>query len=236
VLWSQSYFNCGSDGGDPGAAEIQWLSWKLYEAKTLGKKVILVMHIPPGIDSYKSAQADSGKAATRFWRDRYFTQFLELMQSYGDIVQIALAGHTHMDDFRVLSTSDTTRPVVFRITPAISPIFGNNPAFSVLRYDVSTGAVADIATYYLDLVKGGDNPQWALEYRFSTAYGYDAFTPGNLEKLAAAIHANPSVREIFANYYAASAPSPITAKNWPFYVCTETYLTPTDYSNCVSTP
>jgi sphingomyelin phosphodiesterase acid-like 3 len=236
VLWSQSYFNCGSDGDDPGAAEIQWLSWKLYEAKTLGKKVILVMHIPPGIDSYKSAQAASGKAATLFWRDRYSTQFLELMQSYGDIVQIALAGHTHMDDFRVLSTSGTARPVAFRITPAISPIFGNNPAFSVLRYDVSSGAVADIATYYLDLVKGGDNPQWALEYRFSAAYGYDAFAAGNLERLAAAIQASPCVREIFANYYAASALSPITTKNWPFYVCTETHFTATDYSSCVSVP
>jgi hypothetical protein len=98
-----------------------------------------------------------------------------------------------MDDFRVLSNSGSTPPVGFRITPAISPIFGNNPAFSVLNYSVSTGAVFDIATYYLDLVKGGDNPQWALEYRFSTAYGYNAFTARNLETLAAAIHGNPNV-------------------------------------------
>jgi hypothetical protein len=46
VLWSPSYSNCGSDGSDPGTAEIKWLSWKLYEAKILGNKVILVMHIP----------------------------------------------------------------------------------------------------------------------------------------------------------------------------------------------
>ena len=99
---------------------------------------------------------------------------------------------------------------------------------------MSTGAVSDIATYYLDLVKGGDNPRWDLEYRFSAAYGYDAFTAGNLETLAAAIHDNPNVRQIFANYYAASAPSPITSNNWPFYVCTETQFTATDYSYCVS--
>lgn len=233
VLWSPHYSNCQSDGSDPGAAEMQWLGWKLYEAKTLAKKVILVMHIPPGIDSYASSHSGNSKFATQFWRDHYFTQFLELMHSYGDIVQIALAGHTHMDDFRILSTSSSTPPVGFRITPAISPIFGNNPAFSVLNYNVSTGAVSDITTYYLDLVKGGDNPQWALEYRFSTAYGYAAFTPGNLETLAAAIHDNPNVRQIFAGYYAASAPSPITSNNWPFYVCTETQFTLTDYHHCV---
>jgi hypothetical protein len=233
VLWSPRYSNCGSDGSDPGAAEMQWLGWKLYEAKTLANRVILVMHIPPGIDAYASSRSGNSKFVTQFWRDRYFTQFLELMQSYGDIVQIGLAGHTHMDDFRVLSTSGSKPPVGFRITPAISPIFGNNPAFSVLNYSVSTGAVSDIATYYLDLVKGGDNPQWALEYRFSTAYGYDAFTAGNLETLVAAIHDNPNVRQIFAGYYAASAPSPITSNNWPFYVCTETQFTATDYSHCV---
>jgi sphingomyelin phosphodiesterase acid-like 3 len=234
VLWSPRYSNCRSDSSDPGAAEMQWLGWKLYEAKTLANKVILVMHIPPGIDSYASSHSGNSKFPTQFWRDRYLSQFLELMQSYGDIVQIALAGHTHMDDFRVLSSSGSTPPVGFRITPAISPIFGNNPAFSVLNYSVSTGAVSDIATYYLDLVKGGDNPQWALEYRFSTAYGYDAFTARNLETLAAAIHGNPNVKQIFAGYYAASAPSPITSRNWPFYVCTETQFTATDYSCCVS--
>jgi sphingomyelin phosphodiesterase acid-like 3 len=233
VLWSPRYSNCGSDGSDPGAAEMQWLGWKLYEAKTLGNRVILVMHIPPGIDAYASSRSGDSKFVTQFWRDRYFTQFLELMQSYGDIVEIAFAGHTHMDDFRVLRTSGSTPPIGFRTTPAISPIFGNNPAFSVLNYSVSTGAVSDIATYYLDLMKGGDNPQWALEYCFSTAYGYDTFTAGNLETLAAAIHNNPNVRQIFAGYYAASAPSPITSNNWPFYICTETQFTTTDYSHCV---
>jgi sphingomyelin phosphodiesterase acid-like 3 len=232
VLWSTHYSNCGSDGSDPGSTELQWLSWKLYEAKTLGNRLILVMHIPPGMDAYASARTGSGKPVTQFWQDRYFIQFLELMQSYGDMVQIALAGHTHMDDFRVLSSSGSTPPVVFRITPAISPIFGNNPSFSVLHYSVSTGAVSDIATYYLDLVKGGDNPQWTLEYSFSAAYGYDAFTAVNLKTLAAAIHDNPNVRQIFAGYYATSAPSPITSTNWPFYVCTQTQFTAADYSNC----
>jgi sphingomyelin phosphodiesterase acid-like 3 len=118
------------------------------------------------------------------------------------------------------------------MTPAISPIFGNNPAFSVLDYDAITGDVSDIAMYYLDLANGGNNPQWALEYRFPTDYGYSALTAGNLEVLAASIHDNPNVRETFARYYAVSAPSPIKRANWPFYSCTETQFTPSDYRNC----
>src|SRR5262249_27432985 len=158
----------------------------------------------------------------QFWQDRYFTQFLELMRKYGDIVQIALAGHTHMDDFRVLSDTGGASPVVFRITPAISPTFGNNPAFSVLNYDGDSGNLSDIATYYLDLANGGSSPQWVMEYRFPSAYGYSSLNAANLLALAASIHDDPKVRRTFANYYGASAPSPITDTNWPFYSCAET--------------
>jgi sphingomyelin phosphodiesterase acid-like 3 len=233
VLWSSFYSNCGADKSDPGAAELDWLSSKLYRAKTLGNRVILVMHIPPGIDSYNSAKAGSNKPATEFWQNRYFTRFGELMQSYGEIVEVAFAGHTHMDDFRVLSTPSGAA-VAFRITPAVSPIFGNNPAFSICDYSLSTGGISDLATYFLDLAKGGDNPEWAFEYRFSKAYGYSAYTAANLEALTATIQADSNIRQVFANYYAASAPSPITPKNWPFYICAEAHFTAADYSSCVS--
>jgi sphingomyelin phosphodiesterase acid-like 3 len=236
VLWSRSYAICGSDSGGAGNAEMQWLGWQLYRAKISGNKVMLVMHIPPGIDSYKSAHAGAGKAATEFWQSHFFTQFVDLMKTYGSIVQIALAGHTHMDDFRVLSPGDNTSPIAFRITPAISPIFGNNPGFSVLQYQVGSGQVSDIATYYLDLAGNGADPKWALEYRFSTAYGYNTFLAENLLSLAAAIHSDPSVRHVFAGYYATSAPSPIKADNWQFYICSETQFTSSDYASCVSSP
>ena len=236
VLWSRSYAICGSDSGDPGNAEMQWLGWQLYRAKTSGNKVMLMMHIPPGIDSYKSSHAGAGKAATEFWQSHFFTQFLSLMKTYSSIVQIALAGHTHMDDFRVLTLGGSASPIVFRITPAISPIFGDNPAFSVLQYQVSTGEVSDIATYYLDLAGGGPDPNWALEYRFSTAYGYNTFSAENLQSLSTAIRSDPSVRQVFAGYYAASAPSPITAENWQFYACAQTQFTSSDYGSCLSSP
>src|ERR1700751_1615628 len=197
VLWSRSYAICGSDSGDAGKAEMQWLSWQLHRAKTSGNKVMLMMHIPPGIDSYKSAHAGAGKAGTEFWQSHFFTQFLDLMKTYGSIAQIALAGHTHMDDFRVLSPGDSTSPIAFRITPAISPIFGNNPGFSVLQYQVGSGEVSDIAPYYLNLAGGRSDPEWALEYRFSNAYGYNTFSAENLQSLAAAIHSDPSVRHVF---------------------------------------
>jgi len=49
-----------------------------------------------------------------------------------------------------------------------------------------------------------------MEYRFPSAYGYSSLNATNLLALAASIHDDPKVRRTFANYYAASAPSPIT--------------------------
>src|SRR6201998_279058 len=63
VLWSRSYAICGSDSGAAGQARMQWLSWQLFRATISRRKVMLMMHIPPGIDSYKSAHASGGEAA-----------------------------------------------------------------------------------------------------------------------------------------------------------------------------
>src|SRR5262249_3308937 len=236
VIWSRSYSILGADSRDPGAAEMQWLARKLCQAKTLTHKVILVMHIPPGIDANSSCRRGHDQAPIQFWRDSYFTQFLELMRKYGDIVQIVLAGHTHMDDFRVLGDTGNASPVVFRITPSISPTFGNNPAFSILNYDADSGNLSDIANYYLNLADGGNSPQWVLEYRFPSAYGYSSLTATNLGALAASIHDDPKVRKTFAKYYAVSAPSPINSTNWLFYSCAETRFTSHDYASCTRGP
>jgi sphingomyelin phosphodiesterase acid-like 3 len=237
VLWSRSYAILGPDRSDPGAAEMQWLAWKLSQARTLTHKVILVMHIPPGIDAFASGSRGHDQPPIQFWQDRYFKQFLELMRKHGDIVQIALAGHTHMDDFRVLDTGKAS-PLVFRITPSISPDHGNNPAFSVLNYNADSGDVSDIATFYLNLTDGGNSPQWVLEYRFPSDYGYRSLNATNLAALAASIHDDPNVRETFAKHYAALAPSPERTflTNWLFYWCAETRFTSSDYARCTHGP
>jgi sphingomyelin phosphodiesterase acid-like 3 len=230
VLWSPRFEDCRTVGDRPGTTEMEWLGTKLAEAKASAKKVILILHIPPGIDAYAK---DKYKKVTPFWCDIYFDRFLELMESYGDIVQIALAGHTHMDDFRVLHTSDAARSVAFRITPSLTPKFGNNPAFSVLHYNGRTGDISDITTFNLDLANRGGAAKWSFEYCFPTVYGYSMLTASNLAALTDRIRTDQHVRETFELYYAASAPSPITSDNWRIYSCTQTRFTPDEFSSCV---
>jgi sphingomyelin phosphodiesterase acid-like 3 len=229
VFWSTSYSSCAPNAGDPGAAELDWLSWKLYAAKILHRGVTLVMHIPPGIDAFSSSRGANCGNAVPFWPDRYSTRFSALMQAYSDVVQLAFAGHTHMDDFRL--SASKTRALPWRITPAISPLFNNNPGFSVLFYDLKTAAVSDFTSFFISL--SSPTPQWGKEYQFSVTYGVGAFNADSLGTVAAGIRSGDPALRIFEDNYAVSAPSPISSSNWPYYSCAPTEFTETNYTNCV---
>jgi sphingomyelin phosphodiesterase acid-like 3 len=229
VFWSASYASCNAPPGDPGEAEIEWLGWKLYTARLLHRGVTLVMHIPPGMDAYSSSEGGKCTNAVAFWRDKYATQFLDLMKTYSDVVQLAFAGHSHMDDFRVSPGGAASMPL--RITPGASPIFNNNPGISVLSYDVKTAAVSDITTFSIALSSA--TPQWAKEYQFSTAYGVSTFSAASLSGVASEIRSGGAALTTFENNYAVSAPSPINSSNIPFYSCAQTEFTESSYTACV---
>ncbi len=241
VFWSAEYRDaCGPHGGDPGAAELAWLEWKLYQARLAGRSVTLVMHIPPGIDSYSSARGACPGAITSFWRPRYAARFAELVEAYKDVLRGSYAGHTHMDDFRVLSDRTGEPFLATRIAPAVSPVFNNNPAFTVLLYNKADASVSDYATFYLaNLAQLGQDsaaatPAWTLEYTFTQAYGIQNYDPAALASLATRIRADASVRSSYMRYYAAEAPanSPIDTANWSAYSCAQSAITAEDYAAC----
>jgi sphingomyelin phosphodiesterase acid-like 3 len=229
IFWSRSYKSCTPNSGDPGEAEMEWLGWKLYNARLLHHGVMLVMHIPPGMDAYDSAHGQC-KIPVPFWQVKYSTEFSTLMSTYSDVVQLAFAGHIHMDDFRVVATDPPSLPL--RITPSVSPIFKNDPAFSVMTYSRTTTSVSDITTFFLAL--SSQSPSWSKEYQFSDAYGVTSFSAVNLSTITAAIRTgHGSARTTFEHNYAVSTPSPIHGSNFSFYSCAQSYFTSAGYSDCV---
>ncbi|HEY2137915.1 MAG TPA: metallophosphoesterase [Xanthobacteraceae bacterium] len=239
VFWSSNYRDtCEPGGGDPGSAELAWLEWTLYRARLAGRSVSLVMHIPPGIDSYSSSRGACPRPVTSFWQDAYARRFLALVAAYKDILRGSYAGHTHMDDFRVLTDANGGAVLTTRITPSVSPIFGNNPAFTVLLYSRQDASVADYATFRLsNLAKLGDlgaayAPEWSLEYTFGQAYGYKTYDPASVMALARAIRGDAAVRATFMRYYAVETKPSINADNLMVYACAQTAMTPDAYAAC----
>jgi sphingomyelin phosphodiesterase acid-like 3 len=237
IFWSIKYWdNCNPKGGDPGAAELAWLEWTLYRERLAGRSATLIMHIPPGINAYTSS-GQSCPQSTGFWQIDYSRRFLALARAYKDVLRDSYAGHTHMDNFRVLSDQSGTPFLTMRITPSVAPVFRNNPAFTVLLYDKSDAAVKDYATFYLanldDLAGPKAQPDWKCEYTFAQTYRAPAYSPSALAALAQRIHTDPSVRASYLKYYpAASKTSPINSGNWKAFACAQTALTPAAYTAC----
>jgi hypothetical protein len=240
VLWSTKYEDrCNPAAGDPGAAQLAWLEWTLYRTRLGGRTASLLFHVPPGIDSYSSAHGSGTCRAnvTSFLKQAYADPFLTLLERYRDILQNAYAGHTHMDDFRVLAGGG--EPVLLtHITPAISPIYQNNPGFAVVLYDRTSGDLLDYATVYLtNLAEAGRGAaaKWAIEYTFRDAYGYTAYDPKTALRLARSIREDAAVRDDYVTFYpvtTASTDPPIDQENWLAYSCGQTELTPEAFAAC----
>lgn len=228
VYWSTRYKDaCGVTGGDPGSAQLAWLEWQLFRARLGGRTVSLVMHIPPGFNPYESTAAKPAP----FWVDTYRDRFLELVQAYAPVLIAGYAGHTHMDDFRLVpATSGAALPI--RITPSVTPLFGNNPSFAVMRYDRADSRPLDYTAYAL---QGG---AWRREYIFSQAYGYPAYSAANLAALSGAIRTGGPARISYGQYYASGAKSPITDGDAQVYACAQTEMLPAGFAACLgdSTP
>lgn len=195
------------------AAQFAWLDAQLAAAKRLNQKAWIVMHVPPGI--YMGGTNDStGQLAsvTMMWYEEYQSSFLEILAKYPGQISFLLAGHTHMDEFRILSPEH-----VVEVTPGISPVFGNDPAFKLFTIDNVTFTAADyqaikysLATAPLDFAKA---------YTFASAYSQPSCANASLKTLFPQLAKNSALQTLFRSAYfsGSTSQSLITNLNWPAY-------------------
>jgi hypothetical protein len=225
VYWSSRFTpdSCHLESGDPGKAAMDWLEGRLKDAQARHLKVQLVMHIPPAADVFGTYMkinqgGASAIAAQLFWTPEYEAKFLDLVKAYAGVVVSGFAGHTHMDDFRVLKEGEGNTPFFIHICPAVSPIRGNEPGFQVALYDRGTGAIRDMATYdltNLPAVKSPADARWSLEYDFDKAYGLNGYDGSTLLSLSDKIQKQDGLRQKFSLYYRGSMPNPEKGKFIP---------------------
>jgi sphingomyelin phosphodiesterase acid-like 3 len=226
VFWSPKYRDaCGGSGGAAGSAQLAWLEWQLFRARLRGQTVSLVMHIPPGINPHESTPA----APVPFWVDAWQGRFLAIAAAYAPVLAAGYAGHTHMDDFRILSAPSGPY-LAIRVTPSVTPLFGNNPSFSVMRYGIADARPTGYVSY---VFQAG---AWQREYDFGQTYGYGGYSAADLAALAAAIRAGGAARAAYARFYTSGAKSPITERNALVYACAQTELRADAFAACAAAP
>lgn len=211
---------------DAVAEQLDWLDSRLAAATVAGKKVWLLMHAPPGADLGTTAQPANLDAdghistATMMWVAQYQTRFLQIVANYPGVISLTLAGHTHMDEYRVLPSSDTVE-----ITPAIAPYFGNNPAFKVFTISGRTLEPIDYSSFNCDLAAASST--FSRYYTFSAAYSLNGDLDASLARLTPALVTSGPDQALYRGHYYSghNAPAsvsdsfinPITDRNWPIY-------------------
>jgi hypothetical protein len=221
-------------------AELAWFDAKLASARVGGKKVWLLMHVPPGADKYSTAQSvDSGghiTTATMMWNQDYQNRFLEILSKYPGLIALTLTAHTHMDEYRIMSPGN-----VADTTPSIAPYFGNNPAFKVFTISSDTLRATDYASLNYDLATTPE--QFNRYYTFSTAYLLHGFLGDSLARLYPALATSQAKRAVYRESYFSghnyivppdNTFNPITDKTWPVYWCGIGHMDEQGLIDCVN--
>jgi sphingomyelin phosphodiesterase acid-like 3 len=246
ILFCQ-LFSSGPTANDSiVAAELDWLDSRLAAAEVKGKKVWLLMHAPPGADigtTAKPANVDSSghiATASMMWWPAYQARFLAILSNYPGLISLTLAGHTHMDEYRILPSADA-----LEITPSISPWFGNNPAYKVFTLSRDTLKPTDYSSLNYDLAT---NPvQFNSYYTFSTAYSSQGLLDASLTQLTPALVTDSAKQALYRGHYYSgnnsltpvtypygNPYSPITNTTWPVYWCGIGKIEQQDFFNSVN--
>ncbi len=234
IFFSAKYVNtCNpSDKTEPGWDEFRWLKETLAWCETNHKKVWLSYHIPPGIDVYASLYS-GGKCdsiITGMWKESYNDSFLALVSRYSNIIKANLAGHTHMDDFRLIGSGRTANSFV-HITPAVSPMFGNNPAFQEVTWDTHTMEFINSETYKFKGLSFPGMNVWEPEYNYRKIYGIKSIDANSLLSVWDKIGADSVTRYDYMKYYYVSHPGKFPIP-WHAYWCGIRNLTIQGFRKC----
>jgi sphingomyelin phosphodiesterase acid-like 3 len=156
------------------------------------------------------------------------------------VVTLMLAGHTHMDEFRIMPTGN-----VLEQLPGISPCFGNNPAYKVLAITQDTFVPTDYESLDYDLASSPAPTQFNSLYKMSITYGAAGTLDSTLLSLYPQLVGNGNQRLEYTNYFASGSTAvnpqtsgpfnPINSANWPIFACTIRQMDKPEYIGCVDT-
>ncbi|MGA8940238.1 MAG: hypothetical protein WB439_13835 [Acidobacteriaceae bacterium] len=248
IFESKKYAACNGDSSDaPATQQIVWLRTQLTAARAAHEHVWIMAHIPPGIDAYstftKHRNVCAGKAPAMFLSSDALAQTIA---DFPDVIRLTLFAHTHMDEFRVFRAApDSPSPdaiIPGKLVPSITPVNGNNPAFTIAQVEPRTATLKDYTVYSADN-KTGIHTTWSKEYTYSATYHLPDLSGASLAKLTNAFVADKSsttdASQSYQQYFYVGNPGiSATLKAaamqlvWPTYACAITNTDAASFRTC----
>jgi sphingomyelin phosphodiesterase acid-like 3 len=240
IFESKKYKSCDGKDSDKGAEEqIAWLRKELDNARLHHQHIWVMAHVPPGVDAYdtvtKAAREKSSNDSCPYEKPEMFLSsqlFSDALRDYTDVITLALLGHTHMDEMRLFSAKDGTGAIPGKLVPSISPVDGNNPAFTIGYANPTTATLMDYSVFAANNQSGFNN-RWSLEYTYSATYHQPDYTAASLTKLINIFLKDSKSQapetQAYESFYFVSGPtSGLSLKAaamsviWPVYACSLT--------------
>jgi len=252
IFMADGFQTCSGKADSTAAdAQLAWLARQLAKARAHQQKIWVMGHIPPGVDLHatvrRMAGVCSGQPPKMFLSSE---KLANLLAGYGDVVQLAIFAHTHMDEMRLLKPESgggssasangveakTAQGVAVKMVPSISPINGNSPSFTLAQVDPSTAALMDYKVFTASNQTGVDEI-WKEEYDFARSFHEADFSSSSVSELMRGFAADPSAKtEASQNYiqdFSSGYLSPVLQAFWPQYVCTLSNNTVQAFRACV---
>jgi sphingomyelin phosphodiesterase acid-like 3 len=241
IFMSKSYSTCAAKADSSAAdAQVAWLQQQLIEARANKQKVWVMAHIPPGVDLYSTMKKMGdvcGEQPTTFLSTE---KMADVLAEFGDVVELAIFAHTHMDELRLLKDENqppaSSKPIAAKMISSISPNHGNNPSFTVAQIDRTTAALVDYRVFTASNQTGVD-AKWTEEYDFARSYHEPEFSSSTVGKLIAGFATDRSATakpsQSYIDDFSAGSPSMALQIFWPQYVCTLSNHTAEAFKACV---
>jgi hypothetical protein len=140
------------------------------------------------------------------WVPEWTARFDALLDTYQDTVVASFSGHTHTDDFRLISSKGMNRAFVL-VDPPVSPIYGQNPSFRIVTF-ASDGSLTGQSTYYLTNLKAASSTvrgRWKREYQFAQKWKARRLDLASLGNIYQDIQSTQSAREQWLKLYNVSS-------------------------------
>lgn len=195
VLFNNSSGNQMSFKNQQAAANtmMDWIATQLSQAA--GKeKVILAMHIPPGLDGFSGSQNWKQSLMYKSTGITIEAAFLNLVGKYSADITGILTSHTHTDDFKRVWDAKNNLLEVTISTPGITIDHGNNPGMKIFEYSSTDYSLIDARTYYCKENPAGIFSDWSSPpYSFCKTYGYSGTggIMGCVQSISGAPGSNP---------------------------------------------
>jgi sphingomyelin phosphodiesterase acid-like 3 len=239
IFLSAKHTAC-SGKADPAAQDAQyaWLSSQIRQAQETNQTIWVMAHIAPGVDAYSTLSHLSGPCGRSPKMLLSSDRLAQTLEASAPHIKLAIFGHTHEDEIKLLQSSDVSdhaeqasSAIPVKLVPAISPINGNLPSFTVAHIDPAT---ATLTNY--EVIAGSDKVAWHQQYEYRTAYGEPSFSADGVtdmvRKFASDHDHNSQPSQNYIHNFSIGNPVPLLSFVWPDYVCAMTNQTAKAFSDC----